>query len=79
MCERIEKSKLGIVWYVSARADGLDYPLLKKMKKAGCWGILIGVESGVQKNLDMLQKNETLDQIRYAVKSTKKDGIKEMP
>jgi anaerobic magnesium-protoporphyrin IX monomethyl ester cyclase len=76
MCKLIKESKLGFSWYVSARADGIDYPLAKKMKAAGCWGMLIGVESGVQKNLDTLNKNETLDQIRIGVKGAKKAGIK---
>ncbi len=76
MTRVIKESKLKFSWYISARADCVDYPLLRKMKKAGMWAILIGVESGVQKNLDTLQKNETLDQIRTAVKAAKKAGLK---
>ena len=43
MCKLIKESNLEFVWYVSARADGIDYPLAKKMHDAGCWGTLVGV------------------------------------
>ena len=37
---------------------------LRAMKEAGCWAILLGAESGVQKNLNTLRKGITLDQTR---------------
>ena len=63
-------------WYVSCRVDTMDGELLHAMKRAGCWAILYGIESGVQKNLDMLRKNVTLDQVRRVAAETKKAGIK---
>ncbi len=46
------------------------------MKDAGCWAILIGAESGVQKNLNTLRKGITLDQLRRAVRTAKKVGLR---
>ena len=46
------------------------------MKKAGCWAILFGAESGVQKNLNTMKKGIKLDQTRAAVKAAKKAGLK---
>jgi len=46
------------------------------LKRAGCWCINFGVESGVQKNLDTLRKNLTLEQIEQAVAMTHQAGIK---
>ena len=43
---------------------------------AGCWAILLGAESGVQKNLNTLQKGSTLAQIRRAVAAAKEAGLK---
>lgn len=76
ICDEILKRGLKVRWWVSARADSVDKPLLEEMKKAGCWCINYGVESGVQKHLDTLIKDETLEQIRAAVKLTHSVGIK---
>ncbi len=76
ICDEILRRGLKVRWWVSARADSVDRPLLAAMKKAGCWCINYGVESGVQKHLDTLIKDETLEQIRAAVKLTHSVGIK---
>ncbi len=76
ICREILQRGLNVRWWVSCRADSVDRPLLKEMKRAGCWCINYGVESGVQKHLDTLMKHETLDQIREAVRLTHSVGIK---
>jgi len=76
ICDEILRRGLKVRWWVSCRADSVDRPLLRAMKKAGCWCINYGVESGVQKHLDTLMKHETLDQIRKAVRLTHSAGIK---
>src|SRR4030042_2821637 len=45
------------------------------MKKAGCYRISFGIESGNQKVLDNLGKRITLDQIRNSVKLAKAAGL----
>lgn len=75
-CELMIKERLPVIWYCNARVDCVDRRLLEKMKQAGCWCVLFGVESGVQKNLDMLQKNVTVEQIREAVFAAKAVGLK---
>ncbi|MFC1852469.1 B12-binding domain-containing radical SAM protein [candidate division CSSED10-310 bacterium] len=75
-CELMIDKKFPLVWYCNARVDDVDSPLLYKMKQAGCWCVLYGIESGVQKNLDTLQKNITLQQIRRAVRLTKEADLK---
>ncbi len=74
-CDEILKRKIDVDWAVNARVDRVSEPLLRKMKEAGCWRILFGVESGVQKNLDTLKKETKLDQIRYAVNLTSSLGM----
>jgi len=75
LCNEIIKQKIKVSWCANARVDTIDEELLKLMKKAGCWRLLYGIESGVQKNLDFLNKNITLKQIRKAISITKKIGI----
>ena len=76
ICDELLRRKLNVTWWISARADAVDFAMLKKMKQAGCWCINFGVESGVQKNLDMLRKNLTVEQIVTAVEMAHRAGIK---
>jgi anaerobic magnesium-protoporphyrin IX monomethyl ester cyclase len=74
--EELMRRNIQVSWWISARADTVDAEMLAIMKKAGCWCINFGVESGVQKNLDMLRKNLTVEQIEEAVQLTHEAGIK---
>ncbi len=76
ICTELLRRNIKVSWWISARADSVDYELLRLMKRAGCWCINFGVESGVQKNLDTLRKNLTVDQITQAVEWTHRAGIK---
>jgi radical SAM superfamily enzyme YgiQ (UPF0313 family) len=46
------------------------------MKKAGCWQISFGIESGSQEILTLINKRVTLELIRQAVNLTNSVGIK---
>lgn len=76
IAKEIKKRGLDLTWYVSARVNQVDESLLRAFKEAGCWAILYGAESGVQKNLNTLKKSITLEQTRSAVKAAKKAGLK---
>ncbi len=67
---------LDFTWFASACVNQVDRPLLEAFKKAGCWAILMGAESGVQKNLNTLRKGITLGQITKAVRTAQDVGIK---
>jgi radical SAM superfamily enzyme YgiQ (UPF0313 family) len=54
----------------------VDAPLLRAFKDAGCWAILFGAESGVQKNLNAIHKGITLEQTRRAVRAAQEAGLK---
>jgi len=65
----------GIRWVCNGRVDMVDEELLRRMKKAGCWMIGYGIESGTQRVLDIMKKNITLSNIEKAVQMTKDAGI----
>jgi len=65
-----------LTFYGSARVDNITPEILHKMKKAKFWGVLFGVESGVQKNLDALNKGTTVEQNSLAVKWAHEAGLK---
>lgn len=72
----IRRRKLDFTWFASACVNQVDRPLLKAMKEAGCWAVLFGAESGVQKNLNTLRKGTKIEQIRKAVADAKAVGLK---
>jgi len=76
LCQRIIDEKLRIRWIANSRANTIDKEMLSMMKKAGCWMIAYGFESGSQEILDLAKKEITIDQIRNAAKWTDEAGIK---
>ena len=69
LAEGIKARGLDFTWFASACVNQVDKPLLQAFKDAGCWAILFGAESGVQKNLNAIRKGTTLEQIRNAVRA----------
>ncbi len=76
IAKEIKRRGLDVTWFVSARVNQVDEPLLKAFRRAGCWAIFFGAESGVQKNLNALRKGITLEQTRRAVRAAKRAGLK---
>ncbi|GMQ91827.1 MAG: radical SAM protein [Gammaproteobacteria bacterium] len=76
ICWEIKARRLDFSWFASACINQVDKPLLQAMKDAGCWAILFGADSGVQKTLNALRKATTLDQIRRDVRAAKEVGLK---
>jgi radical SAM superfamily enzyme YgiQ (UPF0313 family) len=75
IAQAIKARELDFTWFASACVNQVDKALLAAFKEAGCWAILFGAESGVQKNLNRIKKGITLQQIRDAVKDAKSVGI----
>jgi len=77
ICETIINEKLDISWTCDARVDVVRSPeTLKMLKKAGCWEICYGIESGTQKILDEEKKNISISQIKRVVEWSAKAGLK---
>jgi len=75
ICEEIIRKRWNIHWSCEARVDMVDPETLTLMKKAGCWQIEYGIESGSQKMLDLMRKKITLEQVEKALRWTKEAGI----
>ncbi len=76
ICREIKARRLDFTWFASACINQVDKTLLQAMKDAGCWAILFGADSGVQKTLNALRKATTLEQIRRDVRAAKAVGLK---
>lgn len=76
LCEEIISERLDIRWGCEGRVDASSQHLYKRMVDAGCYMLMLGIESGVQKSLEYLNKRQTLEDIRAAVSLAKRAGIK---
>lgn len=75
LCEKMLEQNLNLHWTCETRVNLVDKQLLELMKKAGCFAIFYGLESGNQKILDSICKKTTVEQNEYAVRLTKQVGI----
>jgi anaerobic magnesium-protoporphyrin IX monomethyl ester cyclase len=75
ICDEIQSRGLKIRWNAFSRVDTVTGELLKRMRQAGCFGLLYGVESGNQEILDRVKKKITLKKVRQAVALTKEAGM----
>lgn len=76
LCQKMIDEKLNFRWSCNSRIDTVDRQTLEIMKKAGCWMIAYGIESGSQEILDKSKKEITLEQIREIINLTDSVGIK---
>lgn len=76
LCEAILDARLPISWACNSRVDTVDADTLRWMKRAGCWIIAFGVESGDQAALDRLEKNARVADAHRAVALCRAAGIK---
>ena len=75
ICNGIMEAKLSIRWGIEGRVDSVAQHLFPAMAKANCGAMMFGIESGSQKILDRLKKEQTLDQVTTAVTNAKKAGV----
>ena len=74
-CDELIKEKLDINWDCNTRVNLLDEQSLIKMKQAGCNGIKVGIETGNERVLKLINKRTTLSQAREAARLFRKVGI----
>jgi radical SAM superfamily enzyme YgiQ (UPF0313 family) len=77
VCEAIIKSGIKIAWKCQMRANKnlVSSELLAIMKKAGCWHIAWGLESGDNDVLKNIKKHVTTEEIYRALDIAKQAGI----
>lgn len=76
----INQKKIKFRWLTNCRVDYFkdDYindKFLEKLKKAGCYKLMFGAESGSQRLLDFLKKDTTVEQIIRSAYLCQKHGI----
>ncbi len=75
ICQGIEDNRIDIQWGCEGRVDSVCMDLFPAMARAHCRTLMFGIESGSQKILDRLKKEQTLQQVETAVGNAKRAGI----
>ncbi len=75
LCENLSELAFSPQWICTTRVNTIDTEMLQAMKKAGCFKVQYGVESGSDRVLRSIQKQITVDMVREKVKETLDQGI----
>ena len=75
ICKGITDTGITIHWGCEGRVDSVVQHLFPAMAKAHCRTVMFGIESGSQKVLDRLKKEQTLAEVETAVTNAKQAGI----
>lgn len=75
-CELLLQKPLGCSFNCAVRADHVDFELLRLLKRAGCWMVSLGIESGEQALLDGLNRPMRLEKVADTVRQIKKAGLR---
>jgi len=76
LCQQIVSRQLDVRWAANSRVDTVSPRRLEWMKRAGCFVLAFGIESGSQESLDRMKKRATLDDARQAVRLCREAGIR---
>src|SRR5262249_8715101 len=76
MCERFIEAGFRFTWSCNNHPSLLDAPTLRLMKRAGCWQIAYGIESGSQRVLDVVKHEVKIPRILETLRQTRAAGIR---
>jgi radical SAM superfamily enzyme YgiQ (UPF0313 family) len=76
LCELMLERQLDLSWTCNSRVDFVDPEMLQLMKRAGCWMISWGIESGNEEVLRRAHKGIALDQVERALRWSREAGIR---
>lgn len=75
-CEAKMQARLPVTFNCAARAEHIDKELLALMKRAGCWMMSLGIETGDPELLKLHRSHSDLDMMRERVGWIKEAGIR---
>jgi radical SAM superfamily enzyme YgiQ (UPF0313 family) len=76
LCEAFLDHRLDFTWSCNSHPNLLDLETMKLMKRAGCWQIAYGIESGSQRILDVVKREVRIPRMRETLRMTRAAGIR---
>ena len=76
LCDRIIASGHKIRWGCNSRVDTMDDERAERMRRAGCWVVAFGVESGNQEIVDYMKKGQRIERAIQAAEICRRHGLR---
>jgi radical SAM superfamily enzyme YgiQ (UPF0313 family) len=76
LCERFLAEGFRFTWSCNSHPNLLDLDTLRLMRRAGCWQIAYGIESGSQRVLDVVKREVKLPRLLETLRITRAAGIR---
>jgi anaerobic magnesium-protoporphyrin IX monomethyl ester cyclase len=73
--DALEEAKLKVKFECISRADRMNKEVISLLKRAGCFRVWIGAESGSQKIIDAMDRRVSVEQVREMIIETRNQGI----
>lgn len=68
-------NEFGFRWVSFLRCSNVDEEAIDLMRQSGCVGVLLGIESGDQRILQLMNKSAKIDRYRWGISELNKQGI----
>lgn len=75
ICDKLKERRIKVPWTCLTKVTNVSEEMFRKMRKAGCWQVLFGLESGDDRMLKLLKKGATVELNERAIKLAKKVGL----
>ena len=75
LCHKLIEERLNITWNCLTRVNIISDEIIALMKKAGCTKVDVGIESGNERVLKLINKGITLLQIKNAIKILRRNKM----
>ncbi len=76
LCEGFLQAGFRFTWSCNSHPNLLDPATLRLMKRAGCWQIAYGIESGSQRVLDVVKHEVRIPRMLETLRQTRAAGIR---
>lgn len=76
LCQAFLDNGFDFSWSCNSHPNLLDLKTLKLMRRAGCWQIAYGIESGSQRILDVVKREVRIPRMRQTLRMTREAGIR---
>src|SRR5207253_9823369 len=76
LCHAFLDNRFTFSWNCNSHPNLLDFDTMQLMRRAGCWQIAYGIESGSQRVLDVVKHEVKITRMLESLRQTRAAGIR---